>query len=492
MSGSGGAGGYDYQADVYGYVATHILCGQPLGWFDDFDDMPTAVLSETDGPGDDLAVETQSGFRIEVQSKHGLTRGGKFDEAVSRMVSGLVKDSNLRCVLILDSTSSSPVRDAFRTDVRRLADGRMDDLKEVTKSVLALFKLADKVLPGVFRRFRVVLKDLADGEDGQAMCTTLLRQVVEDPTHTGTAWDLLGKDGHRQMSRRGRRDAEVLCRLLGTRLPLKRDASNLVVAAEAYRLWQLKVYGQFFVPGVGVTLPINQAWIGLRLLEDEPTKSRPNNSILKTVQAYHEWERLADNPTSGGRREAEHLLAFDKHVVVLGGPGSGKSTLAERIAWRAASEGRRVIKIRLRTLAAGMREGEGFDRALKAASADTSGLPLKIAEQLLSSPEVLIADGLDETDPSRADVARALVSWCAGHPNCRVCVLTRPVGHEPGLLPSFRHVELLPLEKTAIKEHSLVLFRASLGELDAIRHWSDFLSLIDVAVHSVESLAQVV
>ncbi len=489
MSGSGGDGGYDYQADAgFAYVATHVLCGQPLSWFEDFDDTPLAVSSETGGPGDDLAIETQSGFSIEVQSKRGLERGKKFDDTVRRLIIGLVRNPDLRCVLLVNSTTSGTIREDFRNDVLRLGDGRTDELKEITKSVLSLFEPADNVSPAIFRRFRIVEWQT---EAASAVCMALLRQVVENPAQTETAWDLLGKDGHRQMSRRGRRDAETLSRLLGTHLPLKRDASNLVVAAEAYRLWQVKAYGQFFVPGIGVALPIDQAWTVLRVLGDEPSKPRLNNSISKMVQAYHEWERLADNPTNGDRREAEHLLAFDEHVVVLGGPGSGKSTLADRIVWRAASEGRRVIKVRLRIVAKGMRGGQGFDQALKADAADTSGLTPKLAEQLLTSPEVLIADGLDETDPSRADVARALVSWCAGHPNCRVCVLTRPVGHEPGLLPGFRHVELLPLERTAIRKHSLVLFRGRLSEDDAIQRWRDFLSLVEDSKgkHRAASLA---
>ena len=491
MSGSGGAGGYDYQADVNAYVATYILCGQPLGWFDDFNDTPTAVLSETDGPGDDLGIETGANIKIEVQSKHGLTRGEKFNDAVRGLINGLIRDPALRCVLLVDSTTSGTIRNEFRDDVRRLADGRTDNLREITKSVLALFTPGENVDSSVFCRFRVIVRDLADGEEGRASCTALLRQVVADSIQMGTAWDVLGKDGHRQMSRRGRRDAAAFSRLLGARVALKQNASNFAVAAEAYRSWQIKVFGQFFVPGVGVTLPIDRAWIGLRILGDELSKTRPNKSLARMVQAYHEWERLADDFTRVERREAEYLLAFDDRVVVLGGPGSGKSTLADRIAWRAAREGQRVLKVRLKTVAAGMREGQGFDQALIAAAADTSGLPIKTAEQILISPDVLVADGLDETDPARADVARALVSWCAGHPSCQVCVLTRPAGHEPGLLPGFRHVELLPLDSMAIEKHSLVLFRESLSEEAALLCWCDFLSLVRDAKskHRVASLA---
>ena len=120
MSGSGGTGGYDYQADTFAYVATHAVCQHRLGWFDDFDDTPTAVRSETSGPGDDLGIETLGGTNIEVQAKHGLNRGRKFDQAVQRIIAGLVRDPLLRGVLLVDSTASGPIRDEFRNDVPRL------------------------------------------------------------------------------------------------------------------------------------------------------------------------------------------------------------------------------------------------------------------------------------------------------------------------------------------------------------------------------------
>src|SRR5688572_7333995 len=135
MNGSGGAGGFDFQADAYAYVATHLVCRHPLGWFDDINDTPKAVSSETSGPGDDLGIEIQDGNLVEVQAKHGLTRGEKFDEAMLRMGLALAADSGLRCVLLVDSTTSGTIREEFRTDIVRAAEGRADGLKEITRSV---------------------------------------------------------------------------------------------------------------------------------------------------------------------------------------------------------------------------------------------------------------------------------------------------------------------------------------------------------------------
>src|SRR5262245_24044172 len=298
MSGSGGAGGYDYQADGYAYIAAHLICRHSLGWFDDINDTPTAVASETGGPGDDLGIETQDGNLIEIQAKHGLTKGDKFDEAMLRMGGALATNPRLRCVLLVDSTTSGTIREDFRTDILRVAEGRTDALKEITLSVLELFRPTGGIDPVVFRRFRVIVRNLADGEEGRASGVMLLREVMCDPRQVDTAWEILAKDGHRQMGRRGRRDAVALVQFLSTRIPLKPDTSNVTVAAEVFRRWQIETFGRFFVPGVGVSLPINQAWIGLRLLGEEKRSPDQDNSVMRLVQSYHEWERLADNLTT--------------------------------------------------------------------------------------------------------------------------------------------------------------------------------------------------
>lgn len=491
MSGSGGAGGYDYQADAFAFVATHAVCRHRLDWFDDFDDTPTAIRSETNGPGDDFGIETQGGSIIEVQAKHGLARGSKFDDTVHRIITGLVADPLLRGVLLVDSTTSGTIRNEFRNQVLRLADGRTDGIKEITQEILTKLSPLIGTEFEVFRRFRVIVADLSEGESGRGVATALLREVVADPVATSTAWDVFGKEGFRQMSRRGRRNVEALVRFLSTRVVLRRQTSNLSIANEAYRLWRVEASRRFYVPGVGVTLPIDRAWIGLQLLEEEGEAASPVNSIAKRVQTYHEWERLAENLSHKDRVEAEHLLAFNGRVVVIGGPGAGKSTLADRITWRAASEGKQVVKVRLKTIAAAMREGQTFDKALLLTAADSSSLSFEIASILLASPDILIADGLDEADPNRGSVARALVDWCASHPGCVVCVLTRPVGHESGLLPGFRHVELLPLDREAIEEHSRRMFESLVGSDQAVKHWAEFIRVLhdSSASHRAATLA---
>jgi hypothetical protein len=72
----------------------------------------------------------------------------------------------------------------------------------------------------------------------------------------------------------------------------------------------------------------------------------------------------------------------------------------------------------------------------------------------------VIADGLDECDPDRADVAAGLIQWGISHPGTHICVLTRAVGHSPALLPNFFHAELQPLQVSEIRKIATELISA--------------------------------
>ena len=63
--------GTTYQGRVAAYVCCHMLAESPLGWVGAAD-IPTSVVSETGGVGDDLLIKCgQSGPHFEVQAKHG-------------------------------------------------------------------------------------------------------------------------------------------------------------------------------------------------------------------------------------------------------------------------------------------------------------------------------------------------------------------------------------------------------------------------------------
>lgn len=67
-------------------------------------------------------------------------------------------------------------------------------------------------------------------------------------------------------------------------------------------------------------------------------------------------------------------------------------------------------------------------------------------------------------------MANHLTTWASGHPNCHVCVMTRPVGHTVSLLPGFSHAELLPLNDEALTHLAAELIAVKLDDLALREH----------------------
>ncbi|MCA1616798.1 MAG: hypothetical protein LC800_22475, partial [Acidobacteria bacterium] len=57
VGGSAGAGGYDFQAEVFALIAAKLLAGEPLNWVDaEGERIPEAIYLETGTGGDDLRI----------------------------------------------------------------------------------------------------------------------------------------------------------------------------------------------------------------------------------------------------------------------------------------------------------------------------------------------------------------------------------------------------------------------------------------------------
>jgi hypothetical protein len=206
----------------------------------------------------------------------------------------------------------------------------------------------------------------------------------------------------------------------------------------------------FPVPALEVHLPIEKVWDRLKW-EDEGTVSGASSTSLEdAVRHYYEWARLADTSDTSGNFPATVLLKSGSKTVILGGPGAGKSTLARKLVWQVASSGRSVWHCSLRAVAKHMERGLSFVEALHASAMQQAGAPGEFWSHTVR-PDVLIADGLDEAEPNRLHVAEALRSWLVDHA-VTVVVMTRPVGHSPGILPEFRTAELVPLTEAAARE----------------------------------------
>ena len=459
MSGSGGGGGYDYQADAIAYVAAHALAEVPLGWFEDTEDVVSAWEAETGGPGDDIAVTTLAGRRIEVQVKHRLRRGADYNDTFQRIFQGLRVHQELRAVLLIDRHSGEAIRNDLKTDVSRIGQGRLDGLKQITLDLISTLQMEPD--PAIFARFRIVVVDLDQGSDGMAAAQSLLSRIVPE-RRAKTAYELLGKRGHTLIKTRGKDDTLRSARYLDGKIGLIPSSVLSTVCLARFVAFVQETNRRFYSPAMRVQLDIGVAWSTVCPLEgDTDTESNSTESVAleDELKRYQEWSRLAGHRARRKEVEADLLLDSRQRLVIVGGPGSGKTTLSRKLAYLSSNQ-HLTLRVRLPTLTALLRKGETFEAALIETALDSSTLNKDDGRRIVNSAEVLIADGLDECDPDRADVAAGLIQWGVSHPGTHICVLTRPVGHSPALLPSFFHAELQPLQDSEIRKIATELISA--------------------------------
>lgn len=460
-AGSAGGGGYDYQARVSAFVAVHALVQRPLGWLGELvHDVPVLMDAEARTAGDDLRIQLASHVVLDAQVKHGLRADRHLYEVIDRFAEKLGRET--QGLLIVDPTSSRSIRRELRNDLRWLSR-RMEEglLHPVTRRVLARLRAHPNVNAyELAARLSIVEVDVEHlSSHGRTAALAWLSRLVEDPAQLDLAWSTLYEDALVLIRERGRRDADAIGRLLqrsGVRLA---DATAASTTAR-YADWLVHTTATFTVAGLGVALPITNAWAQLQALRDDQETARPA-TVKAQIAAYHEWERLA-------RRDrvapAQDVAEFGHRVIIVGGPGSGKSTLCRRVANSVASSGERVLWVRLPMVARRMRQGRSIEEALVEVATDGFTMVDARLRQELDSPDALVADGLDECHPYRWEVAAALARWSQARPSTRVVVTTRPVGHDPSMFSSWPHAELLPLETRDIDEYAARLIRAVRGQ----------------------------
>jgi len=454
MSGSGGGGGYEYQARATAYVGTHILAQEPLYWIEhSTPDIPISVEEETNGPGDDLKITLKDDTVIELQAKHGLKKGKEFWKAILKLAHGLAEKSSLYGILLTDSTASGPIKDKLRQDLKRLGQGRTDDLKDITQEVRK--KFAEEGISNdseLFRRLRIIVIDLDDDSQGARNAQLLLSKIIEDQYQTGTAWETLVKDGLNLITNRGRREAASLARLLTNKsIPLSSTSSNPAVIAEGYREWLSQKTAHLKVPGFPLQreLLIEKNWIPLQ------AKLREGDQTSFDAEFIPELYRLS---------------------VLIGAPGTGKSTLLKRLAHCLSAAGKWVIFIRLPDVKKLLDsdKSEGFEWAILKAAADNSGFNDKELRLALSTPDYLLADGLDECKSDRANIADKLDAWVKAHSSTKVVITTRP-SYESGILPGWQPIKLSPLNKPDIWKYSEQLLIAYCEDAAKVQERLDLL-----------------
>jgi hypothetical protein len=189
--------GTDMQASVAALLAVHILARQKLNWLElPVPDVPTALLGETLGPGDDIRVEiADTPELLEIQSKKGLKKDKRLTETFQLIAEKLPALPHVRVIIAVDSVSTSrTVRDDLKRDLVRMSDGCTDGFSEIAEHVRVIVTTAGAPV-AVLERVGVMTVDVAhNGEANAAIAIHTLRMILEDSRHAEAAWALLVRE----------------------------------------------------------------------------------------------------------------------------------------------------------------------------------------------------------------------------------------------------------------------------------------------------------
>jgi len=446
--GAATASGMNFQAAVTAIAGSHLLLGASLGWLDGLvEDVPTAIWAETAGPGDDVRIELRGGEVLEAQVKRGLSRGDKLWSAMLALATGIDAGTIQYGVLIVSPDTSKTIWTQLASDSLRLGEGRTDNLSEIGQEWLNRLTAASLPVGAVSARLRihVVHASLAD-PTSVMMTRTRLAGLFVSATDVERVWLRLYQDAHAITERRGRWEQASLARVLMTMGVQASTAGTPTSVALRVSRWAFDTNRSFSLLGVKRQLSIDKAWIPLKadvldLSEQEPTDA------AAALARYH---AVPSQPRLGRSKQtipdAEWIGRFHTRAVVVGGPGMGKSTLMTRLAHLYARDGRPVLKVSLREIAARLADGKGFEDSVLQLGLDGSGVPIQHARESSLADWVLLCDGLDECDAQQELVAIRIRQFAAGNPRVRLVVTTRPIGYQTGQLSEWRHYELLSPE----------------------------------------------
>jgi hypothetical protein len=448
--GSAMSGGADYQAEAYALVSAKIMAEETLNWAQaGWDRIPIFVRMETGSGGDDLLISLRNGNMVEVQAKKGLQRGQELWDALMALAHAVHKKANTYGVLLTNTDASGTVRKELKTGIERISANfdKDDELPNIVQEFVSRLK-ADNIDPqAVCKRLFVRVCDFESGSQDENATFLALRQVIAQPGQVDAARSVLVSDGMDIMTLRGGRDAADLAKLLQQNgIALSHSAQNMLVVREAYLLWCVERNAKFIIPSLPLALPMEKAWVRLRTMGEKSSASG-GASLEEQIRSYHEWHRLADMSARHDSIAVEMAARVHRLLVVVAGPGAGKSTLLRRLVRTWAQEGKVLLHVSLRHVSQQMSRGITFENALRDTALDGFGCDSASRSHVLQTANYLLADGLDETDPYREEIARHLHDWALADERRHVIVTTRPVGHNPAWFVDWEHVELLPLDE---------------------------------------------
>lgn len=469
--GSATAGGINFQAAVTTLAVIHTARGRPLGWLEAiFDDVPACVLAETGGSGDDIQLRYLDGSIAEVQIKRGLTATNRLWEPLLKLSAAICADEIKFGLIVACPNSSRSITAGLQTDIRRLGEGRKDQLTALGKSFVSKLEALGFDIETTCQRLRIVVQHCLDSDNASIRAgQSELEHLLHEKTSASNAWDRLYRDSCGLIEKRGQRTAVSAIQVLQSAgIELSKDfhddpASLINQLCE----WTLSTTEHFTIVGASRPLSVDKNFIPLNLVVADPS-SPLDDDLLTALNRYH---ALASADSSSARQtliDQDSIGRFYQHCVLVGGPGMGKSTLLTRLARRYAKEAYPVLTVRLPAVAARMQQqGSSFEEALFALGLDGSPITADKAIRWRISNWTILCDGLDECGAAQNIVVDGLRRFAAGAWKSRIVVSTRPVGYNAALLHDWRHYNLLPLDTSAASRNAVLLARGISGDEDA-------------------------
>jgi HEAT repeats/NACHT domain len=477
--GSATAGGINFQTSVTALATACLASSTKLGWCDGLcNDVPVAILAETRGAGDDLAISLSGGEIIEVQIKKGLQRGAKLWAALLKLAAAVHSKAIARGVLIVSQDSSQTVQSDLARGIRRMGMGRHDDLADIATEFHSKLSQQGYDVERICSALHITplsyyatRPEHLDGAYLSLKCAGVANVSLE------AAWNLLYRDAAMLLESKGRRTRDAVLRVLlaaGFETDSDLSADSPIATLVKLRDWSVRAHEAFTVFGIDTAMSLDKAWIPLKTIV-QPDTPAEDDSLDKAVVRYHSWE--GRNAPQGAKEvNPEYLGRFVRHCVVTAGPGMGKSTLLKRLARTYAKDGYPTLRLRLPTLVARINSvGCAFDEGIFAIGLEGSGIGTKTATNLGLQNWVILLDGLDECGANQQIICESLLSFIAGHPGYTVIVATRTIGYTCPLLKNWRHYELLPFTKYDARSHIDTLLRGVLDpESDEFRKVLEF------------------
>ena len=452
--GAAGEGGYDFQGAVNAIVATHIIRGRALKWFDGLIvDTPLVIDAETGGAGDDQGLCFPGDNIAEVQIKRGLTRTRLWDPLM-KLAHFVTQDESQFGALVVCANTSSAIRAELKDDIKRIGSGRQDDLKEISMEFLTKLE-ADGLDPQVVcSRLRIVIVHaLAASDSHIGTARELLVPLLIDPAQLEAAWQILYKDGRKIIQHRLRRTASNITKVLrsGT-ITLSTDSSMGPASVVAALIDKASRYQKSFkIPTVQRSLDLKSNMLDISAVVDEDWQI-PDVDLSEALKSYHGFG------TNTRDKKAVHPLTIghSRHnCVIRAGPGMGKSILANRLTRKFADEHIPVCHVGLRKLAKKIENGATPITALLESAVDGTPIELSQLTSALKNNLIFVLDGLDEMEAIQEVFAVALAAFAEAYPQAKIIITTRPIGYETAQFENWRHYLIIGLTDTSFSTNDV-------------------------------------